>query len=328
MDDRRGDKSSTVTRKQGSPAESERMLPDFQLPPGCTKKHGSYYLIRQNRWERLTRISDGAIAFWRAYYRLTAADPNTMAGIMLAFLEKGLGEITADTAKKYEAAVVTRLIPYCGHIHKDDFNSSHVARYLEARKQAKAAIAGNRERAALSSAINFAMRQGWMVENPCHGVRRNKERPSRRYVEHDELAGGIDKANEPLQDLISAAYLTGMRQTDLRLLRQDQVRDGWIHVDESKTGKKRSHEITPTLAIFVNRAIARAKAIGSELVFTSPKGLPWSVWGLQSAMRRLKAGFRFRDLRPKAESDKPGTLGHVGQMKGRYTRREKLRAVK
>jgi hypothetical protein len=45
-------------------------------------------------------------------------------------------------------------------------------------------------------------------------------------------------------------------------------------------------------------------------------------------MRRLKVDFSFRLLRPKAETDSPGVLGHTGQMQGRYTRRQKLKAVK
>lgn len=302
---------------------------NFQPPPGVTQKHGRWYLIRRNRWHPLSRIDEGEVAFWRAYYRLTQDDPHTMAGVMLAYLEHGTAELTEGTRKKYEQAVLMRLIPYCGHFAPADLNASHVAQYLEARKKAGAAIAGNRERAALSSAINYAMRRGWMTSNPCHGVRRNRERPSTRYVEHAELSSAIDRAGEPLQDLLAVAYLTGIRQTDLRDLRRDQVRGGMLVIDESKTGKKREHEITPTVRVFLDRALARSAAAGAAHVFVGPSGRPWSVWGLQSAMRRLAPGFRFRDLRPKAASDSAeNVLGHAAGMLRVYKRRDRLKAVK
>jgi hypothetical protein len=297
----------------------------MQLPPGCTIKNGRYYLVRHNKWNGLSRVSDGEIAFWRSYYRLTQAEPNSMAGVMLAYLDHGTADLTDGTRKKYEQAIVTRLIPYCGHMAPDMLTSSHVAQYLEARKKAGAAIGANRERAALSSACNYAMRQGWMSGNPCHGVRRNKERPATRYVEHAELVPVLDRAG-PLYELLAAAYLTGLRQTDLRALKKDAVTEVGLLVTESKTGKERLVEWTPTLRRIISAAMRRST---NDYVFTSTRGLPWSVWGLQSAMRRLQAGFRFRDLRPKAASDAAhNVLGHGEAMLRVYKRRHRLKPVK
>ncbi|HSY06614.1 MAG TPA: hypothetical protein VK803_11790 [Steroidobacteraceae bacterium] len=301
----------------------------FELPPGCTVKNGRYYVIRRNKWTGLTRVSDGEIAFWRAYYRVTCSDPNSMAGVLLAYLEHGAGELTEGTRRKYEQAIVKRLIPYCGHMVPEDLTSSHVAQYLEERKAAGAAIGANRERAALSSACNYAMRKGWMQSNPCHGVRRNRERPARRYVEHQELTAGIDRAPQALQDLLAAAYLTGARQTELMHMRLDQVHGDELVIEERKTGKTRTLEISRTLRFFLGRAAARAKAAGSERLFVGQSGRPWSVWGLQSAMRRLQSGFRFRDLRAKAASDAShNVLGHAQGMLSRYKRRDRLKPVK
>lgn len=301
----------------------------LELPPSCTVKNGRYYLIRKNKWHGLTRVSDGEVAFWRAYYRLTHADPNSLAGVLLAYLEHGTGELTEGTRRKYEQAIVRRLIPYCGHMAPEDLKASHVAQYLEERKKAGAAIAANRERAALSSACNFAMRKGWLESNPCYGVRRNKERPAKRYVEHAELTAGIDKAPEPLQDLLAVAYLTGARQAELMRMRVDQVGRDELVIEEHKTGKTRRVEISRTLRLFLDRAAARSTAAGSERLFVGKRGRPWSVWGLQSAMRRLQSGFRFRDIRAKAASDAAhNVLGHAQAMLSRYKRRTALKPVK
>jgi integrase len=298
----------------------------MQLPPGVQPKHGRYYLIRRNKWHPLTRIDEGEVALLEAYYELTHADPHNMAGVLLAFVKDGMNDLRGPTRKDYRRIVVTRLIPFCGHLPRNSLKASHVAQYLERRKDEGAAVAGNRERACLSSACNFGMRRGWLDFNPCHGVRRNRERPSKAYVEHDALSRAIDKAPECVQDLLAVAYLTGIRQTDLRLMGPQNVVGGRLQFAESKTGKPADYEITPTLRFFIDRALAR----GGEALFTSPKGLPWSEWGLQSAMRRLKPGFQFRQLRAKAQTDAPdrNVIGHVGQMRAVYTRGEKRRPVK
>lgn len=298
----------------------------MQLPPGVTPKHGRYYVIRRNKWLPLTRIDEGEVALLEAYYELTKADPHNMAGILLSFVKNGMAELRPPTQKDYRRIVVTRLIPFCGHMPRNSLKASHVAQYLERRKDEDCAVAGNRERACLSSACNFGMRKGWLDFNPCHGVRRNRERPSRAYVEHEALSSAIDRAPECVQDLLGVAYLTGIRQTDLRAMLPSAVQGDRLVFVESKTGKQAEYEITPTLRFFINRALAR----NGEFLFTSPRGLPWSVWGLQSAMRRLQPGFQFRQLRPKAQTDAPdrNVIGHMGQMRVRYTRQERRRPVK
>lgn len=333
------------------------------LPPGCTLKDGRYYAVIKNKWHGLSKPDEGDAAFWLGYYRLTRADPHTMAGIMIAYIDEGMGELAEETRAKYTDYIVRRLIPACGHMHRRDFNSAHVAQYLELRKKAKAGVAGNRERACLSSVCEFGMRKGWLKVNPCRGVRRNRERPSKVYIEHGELSAAIDKASFGLANLLAVAYLWGARQTDLRRLRWSDVPgpEGapYVHIDESKTRKERDHEVTPTVRAFLERAAQHREAVaaryeaaaaklednsqfrraearrargaqvrGQPYVFLTERGLPWGIWALQSAMRRLDVDFNFRALRPKAETDRPGTLGHKGQMQRVYTRRQRLRAVK
>lgn len=296
------------------------------LPPGVTPKHGRYYLIRRNKWLPLTRIEDGEVALLEAYYELTHADPHNMAGVLLAFVKSGMTKLAAPTQKDYRRIVVTRLVPFCGHMPRNSLKASHVAQYLDQREMEGAAVAGNRERACLSSACNYGMRKGWLDYNPCHGVRRNRETPSKVYVGHEALTSAIDRAIEPLQDLLAVAYLTGIRQTDLMLMTPAAIQNGRLRFIESKTGKPADYEITPTLRGFIERAKAR----GGETLFTSSRGLPWSQWGLQSALRRLKPGFQFRQLRAKAQTDAPerNVIGHTGQMRAVYNRGDKRRPVK
>jgi hypothetical protein len=300
------------------------------IAPGVTEKHGRYFLIRHNKWLPLTRVSEGEVALLEAYYDLTKADPHNMAGVLLAFVKKGMGKLAPDTQEEYRRIVVSRLIPFCGHMPRNSMKQTHVAQYLDARETAGAAVAGNRERACLSSACNYGMRKGFLDFNPCHGVRRNRETPSKVYVAHNALSEAIDRTNEAMQDLLAVAYLTGIRQTDLRLMPPGAVKGDRLRFIESKTGKPADYEISKTLRFFIDRALKRSAKAGSAFLFTSPRGLAWSKWGLQSAMRRLKPGFQFRQLRPKAQTDAPdrNVIGHMGQMRAVYTRQERRRPVK
>lgn len=346
------------------------MLLDFPKPKGWTEKHGSHYIIIRNKWHRLCRVSEGAIPFWRAYYKLTKADPEFMAGVFLAFLEEGLpekvaaGELTAGTAKKYEEYILVRLIPYCGHLYRNDINQSHVARFLVERKKAGAPIAANRERAAWSTTNEWAMGKGWLTSNPCRGVRRNKERPAQGYVEHAPLVSALDRASieaPQLYPLYGVAYLLGIRQTDLRLATLEQLVGDELRLTESKTRKVNEHAITPTVRTLLDAAIAHKAAVATRYdlaaekltrlsqhrraakarkraaevradphIFVSARGLPWTESGLGSALQRFDAPFAFRQLRPKAETDGNGKriTGHEGQMRGVYTKKRKLAAVK
>jgi integrase len=313
----------------------------MQLPPGVTRKHGRYYLIRRKKWHPLTRIEDGEVALLEAYYELTETDPHNMAGVLLSFVKKGMGKLSGPTQKDYRRIVVTRLMPFCGHMPRNSLKPSHIAQYLDLRETEGAAVAGNRERACLSSAINYGMRKGWLDFNPCHGVRRNKETPSKVYVETAQLTETYDRAHEALQLLLNGAYLSGMRLTDLMALRRDQLTSKGARWKESKTGHENEMTFKPGMWEVVRRAIAYGDAIATkitkrlpeprplpEFVFVNTRAQQWTQWGVSSAMRYAKATFAFRQLRAKAQTDSPeNVLGHEGQMRARYTRRRKLTSV-
>lgn len=228
----------------------------------------------------------------------------------------------AKAARLKQPAAVRRF----GHMLPDTLEPAHVAQYLELRKREGAPVGGNRERAVLGSVLSWAMRFGWVTRNPCHGVRRNREVPSRRYVTDEELKGVLDRAPDALADLLAVAYLTGLRQGDLRMLGREALTSKGIRLRQSKDGKLREIAWTTALRYFVERATERSDG---PWVFVGPRGRPWTMSGLQSAMRRLGAGFRFRDLRPKAASDaEHNVLGHDAGMLVRYVRAQRLRPVR
>jgi len=308
-------------------------------PKHVHPKNGAWYYVRQNKWTWLSRIEDGDAALYKALAAAVNPTPDRLEVMFGLYLAQA--EIAPATMREYARALNGIVNHRFGHMRPEDVEPTHVAQFLEDRKKAKAAVAGNRERAALSSVFEFAMRQGWAKYNPCRGVRRNKERPSRAYVETDELVQTHDKAHGGLQLLLNGAYLSGIRLTDLMALRRDMLTEKGACWRESKTGHENEMTFKPGMREVVRRAIAYGDGISSkvtkklprprplpEYVFVNTRGKRWTQSAVSSAMRYAGATFAFRQLRAKAQTDSPDNiLGHEGQMRARYTRRRKITSV-
>lgn len=296
------------------------------LPAKVHAKHGRYYYVHQNKWHPLSRVEDGPSVLYDKLQAFTGDNPGSLGQIMALYVARALPELRPASRPEYLRIIQNRLQHHFGHMLPDSLEPSHVAQYLELRKKEGAAVGGNRERAVLGSVLSWGMRYGWVRANPCHGVRRNKETPSRRYVSDQELREVLDRAPEPLADLLAVAYLTGFRQTDLRLMTKDAITSKGLSIRQSKDGKRRTILWSPALRFFVERAERRSDG---RSLFVGTSGHPWTVWGLQSALRRLKPGFRFRDLRPKASTDaQDNILGHGSQMLNVYMRGMVSRATR
>jgi integrase len=316
---------------------------DSMIPKGVYQKNGRWYRVVKNRWIALTRVDEGLAALRRALREQpTHTAPKAVSELLTAYLPQA--ELSSATRREYERIADTRLAHHFGAMPIATVTPAHVAMYLEKRKRDGHGHMGNRERAVLSAAYEFAMRQGWANGNPCRGVRRNKELPRRRYVEDAEFLEAFEAAPEPLQDVLALALLTGLRQGDLRALRREDVREDGIRVTESKTGKRKTVEWSDALGFFIRRALARQEAIAaraadprkhrrartvSTYVLTNKFGEPWTMAGLQTAFKRLGTDWHFHDIRAKAASDAAhNILGHGAGMLGVYVRHQKVAALR
>lgn len=334
---------------------------DFPLPPGVREQHGAWHLIRAHRWVKLCRVDEGPARLYERLRELGGpGGDGTVWNAILSYLQDGMGDLAESTRKHYRATG-RRMLHHFGHHQLEEVEPTHCKQYLKWCRKNGRATTGNREKAFMSSVWEYALGEGWCSVNPWRGIKRNKERPSTAYVEHETLVAELDRAPPELYCIMGVAYLLGIRQTDLRLLRLEAWKGDELHIIESKTGKANTHQVTPTVRYLLQQAIdhreaaarvhevaaarlkelsqygraevRRSKAAGvrqQPFVFLSQRGLPWSEWGLQSALRRFKPAFRFRWLRPKAQTDRPDldVLGHSGQMRGTYIRRRRLAAVK
>lgn len=293
----------------------------MKRPPKVHEKDGSWYYVHKNKWHRLCRVSEGESALYQALADLKKPEaPKTVDALLDAYIAEKLPELAFTTQGEYLRVIDKRLRHHFGHQALADVQLPHVAAYLEFRRKQGHGASGNKEASILSSAFDYGLRQMWVQSNPCRGVRRNKEKPRRRYVRDQELSAALLSAPEPFADVMRFALLTGLRQGDIRRLKRSAVSKDGISVDEGKTGAGIDIKWSDELREVVDRALERSDC---EYVFTSTRNpkRPWGKWAIQSAMKRLGVDWNFHDLRAKAESDHPKGLGLLT----RYDRRKVVR---
>lgn len=186
-------------------------------------------------------------------------------------------------------------------------------------------VRANREITLLSHVFNLAREWGFTAkENPCRGVRKNKEEPRDFYADKDVWDYVYSAAPEELEDAMDIAYLTGQRPGDVRKMMITDIRDNTLHVKQGKTTKflrilLEVHGVRSELGKVVDRVMARSRKVRSLYLVSTPAGQPLnkgtlrisfdaarakaaakaSADGNVALSRRIRE-FQFRDIRPKA----------------------------
>lgn len=112
----------------------------------------------------------------------------------------------AARTQKDNLAEIRQLRNYFEKAPIDGITPAHVAKYRDART---APVRANREIATLSHIFNIAREWGLTTnENPCQGVRKNKELPRDFYANDAIWSAVYAKAVSELKDAMDLAYLT------------------------------------------------------------------------------------------------------------------------
>lgn len=215
----------------------------------------------------------------------------------------------------------------------DAITPQHIAQYRDKRT---AKVRANREIALLSHVFNYAREWGYTAkENPCRGVRKNKETPRDYYADDEVYHAVYAQAREELQDAMELAYLSAQRPADVLKMRFSDIKEGALELRQNKTSKKlrirlENDDGTKTsLGLLIDRI--KARPISSLFVIATPKGKRVNgdmldyrfVEAREEAASAAEAEgnpdlatrirqFQFRDLRPKAASET--SLRHASDM--------------
>lgn len=207
----------------------------------------------------------------------------------------------------------------------DAITPAIIAQYRDSRS---AKTRANREIALLSHVFNTAREWGLTTQqNPCLGVRKNKEKPRDYYANEAVWRAVYEEAPVELKDAMDLAYLTGQRPADVLSMRKDDLEGAYLLVSQGKTGKRlriilEVNGVNNSLGTLLDRIKLRNREHLSPFFILSASGkrLSWEMlrnrWQEARESARLKAisekqpelanriaQFQFRDIRPKAASE-------------------------
>lgn len=202
----------------------------------------------------------------------------------------------------------------------DTLEPINIRQYLDCRRSAK--VRANREKALFSHIWNYARETGLTNKpNPCAGIKGYKETGRNIYIDDAILQAVWEAAELPLRDALDLAYLTGQRPADVLGLSRADIRDGALHIEQNKTGKKLRIIVEGALDVVIKRISSRK--VMSLMLVNNEQGYPMTKAMLRGAFDRARLAaieknpkfavqikaFQFRDLRAKAGTDKEGTSG-------------------
>lgn len=286
--------------------------------PGVVEKDGRYYKVIQNKWHGLTRIDEGTNVLFRALHELDPLKPGTVGELLNLYRAVGMDHLKPATVKDYHN-ILLRLDHHFGKMPIGSLKTNHIQHFREMRRRrGKGGIRVNREVAVLSAAYELGLREMVVEFNPCRGGARNRESPKKRFVTDEAFLAVFERANEPFQDLLAAAYLSGVRQTDIiAWSRTKHMKAIGIDYVQSKTKKPHTVQWSKAFQFFVERAITRFPEV--DVIFANTRGNPWTTSGIASQLARLKSPWCFKDLRAKAQTDSPhSVLGHGAKLEEVY----------
>lgn len=207
----------------------------------------------------------------------------------------------------------------------DAITPAMIAQYRDSRS---AKTRANREIALLSHVFNTAREWGLTTrDNPCLGVRKNKEKPRDFYANEAVWQAVYEEAPQELKDAMDLAYLTGQRPSDVLSMRKDDMDGIYLQVSQGKTGKRLRIVLEVdgaknSLGLLLERIMRRTSEHLSPFLIINDHGkrMSWPMlrnrWADAREAARVKAEverkpdlanriaqFQFRDIRPKAASE-------------------------
>lgn len=252
------------------------------------------------------------------------ADLTMMKGIFDRY-ERDVIPKKGERTQKDNLAELKQLRPTFDGAPIDSITPANIAGYRDART---AKVRANREIALLSHVFNMAREWGLTErENPCQGIRKNKETPRDYYANAVVWDAVYGMAEPELKEAMDLGYLTGQRPADVIIMRSDDTEGDYFLVTQGKTGQKlrilmHTEAGENSLGKLVREIKERNACHPSKYLLISrhgkrmTKGMLRLRWDKAREKARLMAidegdpllaakiaGFQFRDIRPKAASE-------------------------
>lgn len=151
----------------------------------------------------------------------------------------------------------------------------------------------NKQLAILSSALTHAVSYWfWADRNVLRDVKRHPSKARDRLVEDWEFEAVRKLCPDSVKCAMDLALITGQRQGDILSFKWSDIKDGAIHLQQSKTGKRMAIELSLDLKKVLGRC---AQLGGREYIIVNKDGERYTSDGFralwQRAMRKAMRGF-------------------------------------
>ncbi|ALZ84474.1 integrase [Pseudomonas oryzihabitans] len=305
------------------------------LPPGVyrrkrARKNGKVwvaYYYRDAAGKEIPLGGDLDIARMR-WAELEAKEKPQDLRVMRSIFDRYVRDVIPKKAPRTQRdnlAELRQLRPVFDEAPIDSITPATIAQYRDART---AKVRANREIATLSHVFNMAREWGLTVrENPCQGVRKNREAPRDYYANDTVWAAVYQKATPELKDAMDLAYLTGQRPADVLSMRWDDIEGEFLTVQQGKTSKRlrillQANGTDNSLGALLRMFDARYPVRVSPFLIVTGRGrrlttsmlrIRWDAARDLAKIAAMEAGdaqlalrigqFQFRDIRPKAASE-------------------------
>ena len=284
-----------------------------KLPPYClSDKYGYRYkpylgrVLGKIKWGPTVFLAppDASMSeVWKAYEELTSGPKDTVGWLLNLYRDsERFKELSPKSQKDYSKAIDKLIGAPVGNIKFGDAKLQQVKKqtvrsYLDAYPSP---IAANRQIAVLKSAWNWTLERFEVPDNPCIGVKLNREAPRERYVTDDEYDWVRRNAPAPIYQMCELAYLLRGRLSEVLAIRVEHISDTHIEFYRLKGSEGE-------LCALSERLRAALSDVRADPYVCHQYGES----AFRSAWRRLQAGMRkagiepfpFHDLKAKGVSD-------------------------
>jgi len=244
-------------------------------------KHGSYWYVKGNRWQRIGSTYNAAL---RGYAGLTET-AGTMPRLINQTYTTYEQRVKAGTLKQSSLdgynVVKPKMLEVFANMDPPDVTPSDVRQFISHVYGSRPSV-GNRVLAVLREAFNLGIELGLCEFNPALQVKRKKLPRRTRRLTDAEFKNIRHCAKGPLPLIMDVLYYTGQRIRDVLAIKQSDISGGILRIEQQKTGALIDIEIGPEL----EKAIAEARSgrVTGMWLF-SKHGKPLSYWTVHSAYK-------------------------------------------
>ena len=271
-----------------------------KLPPYClSDKYGYRYKPYLGRV--LGKIKWGPTVFlappdatmsevWKAYEELTSGPKDTVGWLLNLYRDsERFKELSPKSQKDYSKAIEKLIGAPVGAIRFGDAKLTQVKKqtvrsYLDAYPSP---VAANRQIAVLKSAWNWTLERYEVPDNPCIGVKLNREQPRTRLISQDEYNWVQRNAPAPISQMCELAFLLRARLSEVLNLKVSDVSDTHVRLVRLKGSEGERTIMSDRLRAAVS------DVRGGEYICYQ-----YSESGFRSAWRRLQGKMKAEGMKP------------------------------